>query len=358
MIRPFYIFPVLISWFALALALDAPPLPIEKPRTQPVPLLKPHSEAISTVHDTSASVDVVTPKFKPSVTLVARSSALPRPRAKPPTTPDTIESFCEKISAKLHSVTYRQCKNIDFALSHHRSVNQVPLVSARFSATVPTPNARVLLVGGTHGDEYTSISVIFKWLTHLTYQSHRDYDWLVAPLLNPDGLLRSKSTRTNANGVDLNRNLPTPNWQQESHDYWVKRTSKNPRRYPGTEALSEPENQWLVSLIEQFAPDVIVATHAPHGIVDFDGPPHGPKTLGSLGQQLLGTFPGSLGNYAGLGLGIPVVTIEFDSAVSMPSDKEIEHMWIDLHAWLSVRFPDDYRAAKQLRADASYVRAR
>jgi murein tripeptide amidase MpaA len=30
------------------------------------------------------------------------------------------------------------------------------------------------------------------------------------PVLNPDGMLAAKPRRVNANGVDLNRNFPTP----------------------------------------------------------------------------------------------------------------------------------------------------
>ena len=71
------------------------------------------------------------------------------------------------------------------------------------------------------------------------------FHWRVAPLVNPDGLLRERSQRMNDNGVDLNRNFPSPNWQEETRDYWIRRTSRNPRRYPGPGPLSEPESQWL-----------------------------------------------------------------------------------------------------------------
>ena len=208
-------------------------------------------------------------------------------------------------------------------------------------------------MGGTHGDEYSSISVVFKWLTFLEHDTHA-FRWRVAPLLNPDGLLKKKSSRTNANGVDLNRNLPTPNWWQESTHYWVNKTGSNPRRYPGARALSESENQWLVAEIESFQPDVIISTHAPHGIVDFDGPPKGPTQIGALAQRFLGTYPGSLGNYAGLQLGLPVVTIEFKSAGSMPGPGEIERMWRDLLGWLKSRFPENHDE-DALRADAGQI---
>ena len=153
------------------------------------------------------------------------------------------------------------------------SARATPILSRDFRQDSPEPiKARVLVVGGTHGDEYSAVSVIFKWLAFLTQDAHA-FHWRVTPLLNPDGLLRKKSTRTNANGVDLNRNLPTPNWLEESTYYWVNKTGSNPRRYPGAAALSEAENHWLVAQIEAFDPDVIISTHAPHGIVDFDGPP-------------------------------------------------------------------------------------
>jgi hypothetical protein len=55
--------------------------------------------------------------------------------------------------------------------------------------------------------------------------------------MNPDGMLKSQPTRTNANGVDLNRNFPTPHWDKEAPRYWQQRTSNDPRRYPGHQAL-------------------------------------------------------------------------------------------------------------------------
>ena len=160
------------------------------------------------------------------------------------------------------------------------------------------------------------------------------FHWHVVPLVNPDGLLRPHSQRMNAHGVDLNRNFPTPNWLKESTEYWVNRTHRNPRRYPGPEPLSEPESQWLTKEIASFNPDVIVSVHAPYGILDFDGPRKAPEKLGHLYLNLLGTYPGSLGNYAGVVKRIPVVTIELPSAGTMPSPQETSRIWMDLVRWL------------------------
>jgi len=168
------------------------------------------------------------------------------------------------------------------------------------------------------------------------------FHWKVVPVLNPDGLLRKKARRVNANGVDLNRNFPTPEWEDQAlNNYWIRRTYRNPRRYPGPAPLSEPESRWLAEEIERFRPDAIVAVHAPHGIVDFDGPPEGPMRLGHLHLNLLGTFPGSLGNYAGVQKNVPVITIELPYAGIMPTDRKSRRIWGDLVRWMRENLPKD-----------------
>ncbi|MCW8963075.1 MAG: M14 family zinc carboxypeptidase [Gammaproteobacteria bacterium] len=193
----------------------------------------------------------------------------------------------------------------------------------------------MLFVSGIHGDEYAAVSVTFKWMQILKEYHSGLFHWRFAPLMNPDGLLNKKSQRTNANGVDLNRNFPTTNWNRALVDYWEVRTGKNKRRYPGPHALSEPESRWLFTEIASFRPDVVISVHAPHGIVDFDGPEKvAPKKLGNLNLKLLGTYPGSLGNYANVYGGMPVVTLELPHAGIMPSKKHIDRIWTDLVKWL------------------------
>jgi hypothetical protein len=201
------------------------------------------------------------------------------------------------------------------------------------------PLGKVLLIGGTHGDEYSSVSIIFKWMQTLDQFHSGLFHWHIAPLVNPDGLLQEKSTRPNANGVDINRNFPTPDWENTALEYWITRTGRSVRHYPGPQALSEPETAWLVQEIESFTPDVIVSVHAPHGVVDYDGPEDGPYKLGRLYLNLLGTYPGSLGNYAGIQKQIPVVTIELPYAGIMPTPAEIADIWRDLVRWLTTNIP-------------------
>jgi murein peptide amidase A len=256
------------------------------------------------------------------------------------TRPQSVADVCIKIAAKLASVSQRECLDRELLPTGATSVWGTHLLHKEYPPLPPrTPRARILLVGGIHGDEYATVSVVFKWMRILDKHHSGLFHWRVVPLMNPDGLLREKSQRMNANGVDLNRNLPTPNWKEESTRYWVDGHHRNPRRYPGPAPGSEPENRWLIEEIERFNPDAIVAVHAPHGIVDFDGPPEGPTRLGALRRKLLGVYPGSLGNFAGLQQNRPVVTIELASAGHMPSRAEISRIWVDLVRWLISRFP-------------------
>jgi len=199
------------------------------------------------------------------------------------------------------------------------------------------PQARILLVGGTHGDELASISIVFKWMHTLEKHHSGLFHWRINPLMNPDGALQAKHQRTNANGVDLNRNFTTPDADAGAAlAYWRDKTWENSRRYPGPYPLSEPETVWLYEEIRDFQPDVVISVHAPYSLVDYDAPnrSNAPRKIGYLHKNLMGTYPGSLGNYAGMHLGVPVVTLELPHAGIMPTSSQISHLWTDLVRWL------------------------
>lgn len=199
---------------------------------------------------------------------------------------------------------------------------------------------RVLVLGGIHGDEMSSVSLVYHWIG-LAQQGPGvglpPVHWRFVPALNPDGLFARPSRRVNAHGVDLNRNFPTPQWSRETKDYWEKRTRRDPRRWPGRTALSEPESRYVVEQMQRFQPHLIVSVHAPFGVLDFDGPVVAPKRLGRLYLDQVGIYPGSLGNYGGIHKGVPVVTIELPSASQLPQDAELRQMWLDLQRWMGER---------------------
>ncbi len=199
---------------------------------------------------------------------------------------------------------------------------------------------RVLVIGGIHGDEMSSSSLVFHWIG-LAATPPADMQpsihWRFIPSLNPDGLFAKPSKRVNARGVDLNRNFPTPNWARDAKAYWESRTKRDPRRWPGAKPLSEPESRFLFEQMDDFKPNLIVSVHAPFGLLDFDGPSVPPSRLGRLYLDQVGIYPGSLGNYGGIHKGVPVVTIELGSASRAPLDSETRQMWLDLLRWTSDR---------------------
>lgn len=246
---------------------------------------------------------------------------------------------CQDLVRRLPNVTLAQCQQAGLQVSSARSVQGRRILVA----DLPQPQAqlRVLVIGGIHGDEPSSSSVVLHWLylaRNGAFELPQPVHWRFIPALNPDGLLMAKPRRTNANGVDLNRNFPTPDWLRDAPRYWAQRTKKDPRRWPGKEPLSEPESRYLQEEMLQFKPDLIVSLHAPYGVLDFDGPITPPSRLGRLYLDQVGIYPGSLGHYAGVHKRMPVVTVELHSASATPREAEMRQMWVDLLRWTSERF--------------------
>ncbi len=257
-------------------------------------------------------------------------------------TTNLVAQECHRIGHKLGSVSVQQCLQQGFVLSGGYSLHGQALLLKVYPPLLKRrqPLGRVLLIGGVHGDEYAAVSMVFRWMAMLNRYHSGMFSWHVMPLLNPDGLLQRHSVRMNAHGVDLNRNMLTPFWQQRTQKYW-QHTGHDPRRYPGETPLSEPESAWLYQEIKAFQPDAIVTVHAPYGVLDFDGPPQAPDAMGRLHLHVIGTYPGSLGNAAGVQHHIPVVTVELPYAGIMPSAQETSVMWRDLIHWLRRNVPKE-----------------
>jgi protein MpaA len=121
----------------------------------------------------------------------------------------------------------------------------------------PDSAHRMLVVGVIHGDEPAGIAIA-KRLESMTIP--RETDLWVIEAANPDGVARD--TRTNAHGVDLNRNFP---W------HWRARGRPGNRYYAGPHALSEPESKMLVRFIDHLRPETTIWFHQPYGLIDESG---------------------------------------------------------------------------------------
>ena len=245
---------------------------------------------------------------------------------------------CPDFARKLPNVKRELCDSAQLQASAARSVKGRTI----WVRDVKPAQAalRVLVVGAIHGDELSSAAVALHWIA-LAGQAPVDgaqpIHWRFLPMLNPDGVFGPSPQRVNAHGVDLNRNFPTPNWAREAKVYWEKRTLKDPRRWPGSKPLSEPESRFLYDQMRSFKPQLIVSIHAPFGVLDFDGPTVPPARLGRLYLDQVGIYPGSLGNYGGVHKGVPVVTVELPNSARTPQDAEIRQMWLDLLRWTGER---------------------
>jgi murein peptide amidase A len=268
------------------------------------------------------------------------------PMAEKP--PEIVRSapadWCKSLSVRLPSVSTSDCTSSALQPSGASSLKGFPILTRQIPAMkngrMNNKAVRVLLMGGIHGDELTASAIVFHWMQWMNTSPAQNFYWEVVPVVNPDGLLAAKPMRVNANGVDLNRNFPTPNWRTDAPVYWAKRTGKDPRRFPGMAPLSEPETRWINQEMERFQPQVIISVHAPFGVLDFDGPAKPPHKFGRLILNPVGVYPGSLGNYSGMHKKVPVITIELPNALAMPSDAEVKRIWLDMLAWIQRNVPE------------------
>lgn len=171
-------------------------------------------------------------------------------------------------------------------------------------------NSSVLIIGCFHGDEPQGKFLIEEYLKITPNTSI-----CFIPCLNKYGY--ENKVRTNKNGVDLNRNFPTENWE---------RSEKN-NFFGGDEPASEDETKFVINLVEELKPKLILTLHAPYKIVNYDGDGAEisekiSRIIGYPVEPSIGyPTPGSFGTWAGVERKIPTITLELDEGVNV---KELE----------------------------------
>ena len=118
--------------------------------------------------------------------------------------------------------------------------------------------SRFVVLGQMHGDELGGWYVVRKYLMDAAAPPGVQV-WLV-PTMNPDG--RVAGTRTNARGVDLNRNFAASTW---------KRQDKGTPTWSGPHPASEPETRAMQRFLTREHPYTVVSMHQPFAVVDFSG---------------------------------------------------------------------------------------
>jgi len=158
----------------------------------------------------------------------------------------------------------------------------------------------VFILATIHGNEPAGTPLVRRLSRHLRENPEmlNGRKVVLLRVANPDGL--AHNSRFNAHGVDLNRNFEAAN--------------RLDSKQTGLSGLSEPESRAIRQVILQHSPDRIVSIHQPLACIDYDGPAQ--ALAESMGQycdlpvKKLGARPGSLGSYAGVDMGIPIITFE------------------------------------------------
>ncbi len=218
------------------------------------------------------------------------------------------------------------CRKIEWKV-HSSSVAGRPLMYAEFGPK--NAENTTLVFSMVHGDEITPLYLGFalaRW-AETNMKSFPDTRLILAPLVNPDGFFGYPKSRTNARGVDCNRNFDTRDWKKKALASWRKNYRSDKRRFPGHKPDSEPETLFQKALIDLTKPDKIISIHSPLNVLDYDGPDalklshfneeyiqKCEELRASVKAKSTGFFPGSLGNYAGNELGIPTITLELPTA--------------------------------------------
>ena len=175
-------------------------------------------------------------------------------------------------------------------------------------------------MAGVHGDEVEGVyclQQLFKWLQE---EDDIELPIIVVPILNIDGY--RAGTRTNAHGVDLNRNLPAESWES---------TERAKKYHPGPKALSEPENKFLDRLFAKYPPKLILSFHSWKPMINYNGNCQQVAELLEkynsypVHAEIEGhPTPGSLGDYAPEKFNCPVLTFE---CPEISDDKSLKDIW-------------------------------
>lgn len=116
----------------------------------------------------------------------------------------------------------------------------------------------VVVLGQMHGDEPAGPRVVKRMISSVPVGKGKGV-WFV-PTMNPDGAARG--TRTNARGVDLNRNWPTSGFSSRG---------KGTRTWGGPRAQSERETRAVLRFLKAKKPDYVASLHQPYGVIARTG---------------------------------------------------------------------------------------
>ncbi len=254
-----------------------------------------------------------TPLFSPTVTLFVPATPTPTP------TPFSFELAQERREVIGYSYAGRPIEVYTFGNGHRQRM----IVAG--------------IHGGYEGNTIDLAEALIAWLDANPEFIPHDKTLYILRSLNPDGEARGRNEygRSNARGVDLNRNFPV-NWRA----VWDRRGCWNVLKlsggaYPG----SEPETQAMMNFIQTHSIEALISYHSaalgifPGGepwdrasirlaqaLSEVTGYPFPPIQTGCV-------YTGTLADYAA-SLGIAAVDMELSNHHDIEFEKNLEALRI------------------------------
>jgi len=115
------------------------------------------------------------------------------------------------------------------------------------------PNT-ILLLASIHGDEMGTTDLLNRFVDEIKINPNiisKTKRLIIIPITNPDGYY-DRTDKLNANGVNLNLNFATSDWQE----YGPEGT------YAGPKPFSEIESRVIKQVVEQYKPNIMISYHA------------------------------------------------------------------------------------------------
>jgi protein MpaA len=199
-------------------------------------------------------------------------------------------------------------------------------IVARHYGALDAP-VQIVAIGQMHGSEPGGQNVI-RALTGTSIPDGVGL-WLIVTM-NPDG--DHAGHRTNARGVDLNRNFPVQ---------W-RRAGRGTPFWSGPRAASEPETRGLLRFLSRVRPTAVLSYHQAFDVVDIGHPRsaaagrHLADWMGELARPVPCSGPcyGTLTQWVDEQLGAIAITVELDHVVSDAEAARAATAVLRLGTWL------------------------
>ena len=153
--------------------------------------------------------------------------------------PKDISIFLKDLGLRCIEYGWTDIRPNEIKWEYYRTTqHKYPLVFTQFGNSKKNC---ILFLSAVHGDELSTVYILLKFAHYIKDNPtlFKDKCIIIAPLVNPDGFFSKPAERVNANGIDINRNFPTSDWNSEAISQWEGKYQRNKRYYPGKKPGSE-----------------------------------------------------------------------------------------------------------------------